>query len=152
SVSVAEKGVLWVRLVATGPAGHGSTPIPGRAPDRLVSALDRIRARAPEPVVHPALYTLLRAAADDAGGFPGFVLARPFLANHLGMGKLLANPATRAVVTNTANVTGFGGAFAPNVVPSEVWAQVDARVLPGTTPDEMKEELRRVVDDDQVRI
>ena len=34
TISVAEKGVLWVRMVAHGESGHGSVETPGRAPAR----------------------------------------------------------------------------------------------------------------------
>ena len=33
-ISVTEKQVLWLRIVAEGPAGHGSRPFPGAAPRR----------------------------------------------------------------------------------------------------------------------
>src|SRR6185369_10357789 len=41
-VSVAEKKVLWLRLIATGRAGHGSRPFADAAPTRLQRALGRI--------------------------------------------------------------------------------------------------------------
>jgi acetylornithine deacetylase/succinyl-diaminopimelate desuccinylase-like protein len=64
---------------------------------------------------------------------------------------LLDKPPTRAVLTNTVNVTGFGGAQKPNVVPSETWAVLDCRTLPGQDPAELIAELGALVDDPQVR-
>lgn len=150
AISVGEKGVLWLRMTAHGEPGHGSTPIPGRAPDRLLRALARIRARPIEPNVHPALYDLMARAGEDAGGIKGFVLARPFLIRTLAMGDLLGSPEARAAVTDTVNVTGFEGRRAPNVVPSEVSAILDCRTLPQSRAVDMLAELRRVVDDPKV--
>ena len=57
----------------------------------------------------------------------------------------MKGPTTRAAITNTIHVTGYGGAHEPNVVPSEVWANLDCRLLPGTTPESMLEHLKGLV-------
>jgi acetylornithine deacetylase/succinyl-diaminopimelate desuccinylase-like protein len=62
AISTAEKGLLWVKMTAHGLAGHGSTPIPGRAPERLLAALERIRTREITPDIHSTMYALLREA------------------------------------------------------------------------------------------
>jgi acetylornithine deacetylase/succinyl-diaminopimelate desuccinylase-like protein len=150
AISTAEKGLLWVKMTAHGLAGHGSTPIPGRAPERLLAALERIRTREITPDIHSTMYALLREAGEQQGGVSGYVLNRPFLVRQLVTGKLMANPATRAAITNTAQPTMFSGGVQPNVVPSEASATLDCRLLPGTTPAMMLAELQRVVDDPTV--
>ena len=151
AVSVAEKGLLWLRMYATGKAGHGSTVVPGRAPQRLLEALDKIRARHPEVTWQDSVRQTLAAVGHDAGGVTGFVLTRPALQNALVEGKLLANPGTAAAMTDTVNITGFGGANEPNVVPAEVWAQLDCRLLPGHKPDDLLAELKALVNDPNIR-
>ena len=151
AISVAEKGLLWLRMIARGKAGHGSTPLPGRAPDRLLDALARIRGRHPEAEWQDSTRETLAAAGHDLGGVTGFVLQRPALQTWLAERQLLANPGTRAAMTDTVNVTGFGGADEPNVVPAEVWAQLDCRLLPGHKPMELLAELKTLVADPQVR-
>jgi carboxypeptidase PM20D1 len=93
------------------------------------------------------MYELLAAAGRDTGGVAGFVMQRPTLVNWLVTGRLEANPVTHAIITNTVNLTGFAGANKPNVVPSEVYAQYDVRMLPGTTPQQMLDELKGIVGD-----
>jgi acetylornithine deacetylase/succinyl-diaminopimelate desuccinylase-like protein len=73
------------------------------------------------------------------------VLRSPKLTASLATGQLLDNPLSRAVLTNTVNVTGFGGAEEPNVVPGRVWAQLDVRMLPGVTGKQMLAELNQLV-------
>jgi acetylornithine deacetylase/succinyl-diaminopimelate desuccinylase-like protein len=142
-ITVAEKGTLWLRVIARGAAGHGSTPAPGRAPDALIRALATLRARAPEPVIHPALFELLSRVGAQQGGLTGAVLSSPALVKLLVTGRLMANPATRAALTNTCQVTGWSGkGSAPNVIPSQVEAIVDCRVLPGVAPAAFLDELR----------
>ncbi|HMV68911.1 MAG TPA: M20/M25/M40 family metallo-hydrolase [Myxococcota bacterium] len=145
AVSFVEKGNLWLRLVATGEPGHGSTPLPDSAPMRLLDAVERLRGYDPKPVFHPELHRLLGAVGERAGGLTGAVLRSPGLTRSLAAGRLMDNPLSRALLTNTVNITGFGGAREPNVVPSEAWAQLDVRLLPGVTPEVMLAELKALV-------
>lgn len=151
AVSTGEKGLVWTRMIASGATGHGSTPVPGRAPERLLNALDKIRRQKPAPNIAPSVLALLREAGEGRGGTPGYVLARPALIDLLVMDDLLGNPATRATITNTCQVTGFAGQLEPNVVPSEVSATLDCRLLPGMTPAMLLAELKALVDDENVR-
>ncbi len=148
AISVAEKGVLWLRLKAKGEAGHGSTPMPGRAPMELLRAASALMAREPVPRLQPATYELLRRAGEQQGGFSGFVMQRPALVDLLVKGKLLAKPTTRASITDTCQVTGWSGiGSAPNVIPSEAYATIDCRLLPGTPPVALLAELNARIKD-----
>jgi len=138
AISTGEKGVLWLKLTAHGQAGHGSTPRPDTAPVRLLDALDRLRALHPDPSFDPAVVELLARVGDHGGGFQGFVLTRPLLQRWLAAGRLMAEPGTRATLTDTLNVTGLDtGGNEPNVVPSQASAVLDVRLLPGTRPEQV---------------
>lgn len=150
TISVAEKGALWLKMTAHGDAGHGSTPVPGRAPERLVHAIEKIYARDPDPVVHPSLYDLAARIGDDTGGLAGFVLRRPWFVRRFVLPRLLESPPARATLFDTCNVTGFEGKKEPNVIPTEVSAILDCRVLPGTRPIDLYVELRKTVADPKI--
>jgi carboxypeptidase PM20D1 len=137
-------------MTAHGEAGHGSTPSPGRAPERLLRAIARLQARDPDPVVHPALYELAARVGADTGGLKGFILQRPWLVRRFVLGKLKESPPARATLYDTVNVTGFSGMLEPNVVPSEVSATLDCRLLPHVRAVDFFAEIRRVVDDPNV--
>ncbi len=146
-ISVAEKGAVWVRMIAEGQAGHGSVPRGlDEAPTRLLRAMAAIDEEyRPKYHVDPSLYDLLGAVGREKGGVVGGVLTNPFLVRTVAWGKLRANPATNAALHDTVHLTGTGGAAEPNVVPSEVWAQYDCRLLPGTRPEEHVARLERLV-------
>ncbi len=150
-ISVGEKGVLWLRMVATGEPGHGSTPRPGNATLHLRQALDAIEQRKVEPVWQPSLLEALHNVGSEHGGFSGWVLQHPALAKLLLKGKLLGNPLTAAAITTTVNITGLGGAPQPNVVGAAAWAQLDCPLQPGVEREELLAELTALVDDPQVR-
>lgn len=153
AISVAEKGTLWFRLVATGEPGHGSVIREGEAPARLRQAMARLDRWSRPPRIHPAMYEAFARVGAKKGGFLGGVLQSRFWFDVLARPQLLKNPVVRATFMDTIHLTGFSGANAPNVVPGEVWAQYDGRLLPGTDPDEVLAELTALVDDlDGVRI
>ncbi len=146
-ISVAEKGLLWVRMVATGEAGHGSNPNPDSAPARLRRALTALERYRPRPSMHTSLRELFWNVGETKRGLIRWVLRHPTLL----YGRLSAENAGRALLTDTINVTGFNGGLAPNVVPSEVSANLDCRLLPGTSPEGMLARLQALVPDPNVR-
>lgn len=150
-ISVAEKGVAWVRMTATGPAGHGSRPAPEQAPHVLARAAAALEAYAPRPTWHWSLLELFHAVGETRRGLTGLVLRSPTLTRLALRGRLMGDPATRAELIDTINLTGYSGGTAPNVVPTEASATLDCRLLPGTTPAAMMARLRALVPDPAVR-
>mgnify|MGYP000524512834 CR=1 FL=1 len=146
-ISVGEKGFLWGEVVATGKPGHGSVPVAETAPERLVRAYIAIAERKVKPTWDPAMLELLHNVGEHKGGMAGFVLKRPVLVKTLLRGQLMGDPIIRATLIDTANLTGFDGALEPNVVPATVTANLDSRLLPGTTPESMRLRLDQIVED-----
>ncbi len=145
-ISVGEKGFLWGKVVATGKPGHGSVPVADNAPERLVQAYAALSNRKVKPTWSPTLMTLLHNAGEHGGGLQGFVLKHPFLVKTLAKGQLMGNPVMRATLVDTVYLTGFEGALEPNVVPSEVRANLDSRLLPDTSPAEMLASLNELLE------
>ncbi len=150
AISVGEKGVLWLRMTAEGQPGHGSTPRPDEAPERLLRALDALRERETELSWHPAMLELFDAVGQRRSGMERFVLTHPWWTRRLLEGTLTDNPLTHAVLVDTVHLTGLEGANEPNVVPSKASALLDCRLLPGTDPQDLLDELIARVDDPQV--
>lgn len=146
AISSAEKGVLWFQMHADGRAGHGSTPHPNEAPERLLAAIaaidEQVKVR---PRIDDSLYDLLDAVGRQKGGLTGAILKSRLLTSLLVKPRLKANPTTAATMVDTVHLTGLLGAEAPNVVPSRVSAQYDCRLLPGTTPQQHLDRFREAV-------
>jgi len=148
AVSVAEKGILWVKVVAHGEPGHGSTPRPGEAPTRLIRAIEQIEQREVQPQYDTSMYDLMYHIGMTRSGLEKAVMTHPAAVRALLEGRLMANPATAAMLTDTVHLTGMEGANEPNVIPSSVAAIFDCRVLPGTDPLDVLAELEELVDHD----
>ncbi len=150
-VSVAEKGIAWVKMTATGPAGHGSRPDPVQAPHVLARAAWALEQYKPSIHWHWSLMELFKNVGTTQKGITRLVLSSPGLTKLALKARLTTNPATRAVMINTINLTNFAGGSSPNVVPTEASATLDCRLLPGTTPDQMMATLRTLVPDPAIR-
>jgi acetylornithine deacetylase/succinyl-diaminopimelate desuccinylase-like protein len=125
-IEAAEKGMAWMRLTATGNAGHGSMRHPDNAVTNLAEAVARI-GRHPWPVqLTPTMKVLLSAVGELAG-----VEATPENAMEL---VEEFGPAARmigAVLTHTTNPTMLQAGYKVNVVPGQATARIDGRFLPG---------------------
>jgi acetylornithine deacetylase/succinyl-diaminopimelate desuccinylase-like protein len=135
-IGAGERGSAWMRLTATGRAGHGSRVNPDNAVTKIAAAVTRIGAhRWPvrlTPVVRAAIEGL-----TDALGVP-YTDDPDELAEVLGA----AAPLVMHTLRNSANPTGLSAGGKVNVVPGEATALVDGRVLPGTLA-----EFERTVDE-----
>jgi acetylornithine deacetylase/succinyl-diaminopimelate desuccinylase-like protein len=142
-VQTAEKGIAWLRLTATGTAGHGSMIHNDNAVTALAAAVARIGQH--EWPVHlvPSVREFLQAAGA-AIGMPYSPGDDPWSL----LGKL--GPATRmigATLRHTANPTGLHAGYKVNVIPQTATADVDCRFLPGLE-EEFFAEIDRLLGDD----
>ena len=134
-------------MIASGAPGHGSTVHPDEAPTRLVEAIGRLAERKTDPVWTSATYELLYNIGQTREGLERAVLTHPASVRSLLKGRLLGNPATAAMITNTVHLTGMDGANEPNVVPSEVAAILDCRIQPDVDPGVVLAELEAMFAD-----
>jgi acetylornithine deacetylase/succinyl-diaminopimelate desuccinylase-like protein len=154
SVSVAEKTPLWLRLIATGAAGHGSTPVRDAAVDKLVLALGRLLAYQTPIKVVPEVQKFF---ADSAAGEPEsrrrqYQDLRTALTDPAFVADFTSDPRNNASVRNTISVTRLRGSDKVNVIPAEASADIDARLLPGEDPQSFIGEMRRVIGDRSIKI
>jgi acetylornithine deacetylase/succinyl-diaminopimelate desuccinylase-like protein len=141
-----EKGPLWLRLSASGRAGHGSRPSERNAPARLVRAMTRIAghrdpARMTDPVreMMRVLYAQRRIDLD-----PDSLGGGPLEAERL---EAFARryPETDPLFRNTFAITTLAAGFKPNVIPAHAEGTLDCRVLPGEDPERVAGQVREMV-------
>jgi acetylornithine deacetylase/succinyl-diaminopimelate desuccinylase-like protein len=153
-VAVGEKTPCWVRLVARGDTGHGSTPPPETAVTRLLAALERLaRYRTPIRVV-PAVEAYFAALAPLEPEPLRSRLARlgPALDDPAFAAEFTGNRRQNALVRNTITPTVLAAGVKTNVIPAEATAELDCRLLPGERPEAFLALLREVIADDTIRL
>ena len=153
-VDVGEKSTCWLHLVAHGRAGHGSLPIADSAPNRLVRALNRVlEYRTPFKVL-PVAEAFLRTMApyETPERAEKFRNIRQALQDKTFQQEVEKDESLNYLLRDTISLTMLGGSEQTNVIPSEAWANLDVRLLPGEDPAAFIESIRRVVDDPNVTV
>ena len=153
-ISVAEKAPCWIELKATGLAGHGASPVPETAVNRLVRALEKIRRYETAFKVVPAVQAYFTALAEheDAQTAQQYRSLEQSLKNETFRKKFTENPGHNALVRNTISLTVLNGSPKTNVVPASASAQLDCRLLPGEDPQRFIAILKKIVDDPNIQL
>lgn len=151
-VQVAEKGVAWIRLTVAGTSGHSSLPTNENAVVHLSKAITAIGST--QLPWHPSEETkrFIAGFAEPEGA-----LARALspLLSHPRIGpKILplavSNPSRRrsieALLRNTANPTALITTNPINVISSRASVDIDGRLAPGQTGDDLIRELKAITD------
>jgi len=153
-VQVAEKRVMWLRLIAHGRSGHGSIPTTDNPTLILINGLSRLMAAQP-PIRLTSIISdaLARFAAHES--FPtSFELA------HLGwplmldaaMNGPLKPDFMQALLRDTIAPTMLTGSSKVNVIPSTAEAGLDCRLLPGTDTRAFVQRMKELLADDRITI
>jgi acetylornithine deacetylase/succinyl-diaminopimelate desuccinylase-like protein len=126
-IQTAEKGALWLRLLANGTPGHGSLVTADNAVTRLSGVMSRLGELRFPAVLGPQTQELLQTLATlRRGDTLDFDAPERDLAGLGGFGRLLA-----ATLRNTVTPTSLRAGGSPNTVPAGAEGTVDLRFLPG---------------------
>jgi acetylornithine deacetylase/succinyl-diaminopimelate desuccinylase-like protein len=151
-VSVTEKTPLWLRLTASGPAGHASDPPAETAVTRLVRALAKLSEyKTPIHVIGPVQDYYHTMALLDHGPKQeldlGAALKQPEF-----LKKFLSEPGQNARVRDTITPTVLSASQKTNVISETAYAEVDCRLLPGSDPKTVINEIKKAIGDDTIKI
>lgn len=153
---VAEKAPDWVRLTAFGSPGHGSMPNPDSALNRILAAVQRIRAYKSPVVLTPLVERYFRALAESETG--------TIKARFENIRESVKDPAflqdlsehhkmDYALLTNSANINVVHDSTGKvNVVASKAEAEIDFRLVPGSDGDEWIQQVREIITDPSIRV
>jgi acetylornithine deacetylase/succinyl-diaminopimelate desuccinylase-like protein len=123
-IQTAEKGIAWMRLQATGTAGHGSMLHPDNAVTELATAMARIGQHRFDASLGPTTTAFLREVAEaydlDVDDVPAILERIGPIAKFIGSG-----------LQNTANPTMLKAGYKVNVIPEVAEGHVDGRFIPG---------------------
>jgi acetylornithine deacetylase/succinyl-diaminopimelate desuccinylase-like protein len=149
-IQVAEKQMCWLRGRVRGTGGHGALGVKGGAMRKLGDVLRTLDRKQPPVHVTPVVREWISQMAAAVPRPQALLLQRlldprtsDLAVRALGSrGRLLSR-----VLRNTVSPTIVHGGDKINVIPSEIELQLDGRLLPGFTPDDLLGELRQLVGD-----
>ncbi|MBK5307780.1 MAG: M20/M25/M40 family metallo-hydrolase [Frankiaceae bacterium] len=125
-IETAQKGMAWIRLTATGTAGHGSMINDDNAVTRLCEAVARLGQH--EFPIH--ITKTVRAFLGEVSDAFGIELDPDDIAATVAKLGPLAR-VVGATLRNTANPTMLDAGYKHNVIPGRAHAMIDGRFLPG---------------------
>lgn len=125
-VQTAEKGLLWLKLIAHGRAGHGSMRNHENAITELAGAIHRIGSHQWPDRLHSAQKAFL-AQIEDALGIQIDNDNVEQTLERLGSISRMVG----ATMANTVNPTVMRAGYKTNVIPGRAEAEFDARFIPG---------------------
>jgi len=155
AIEVTQKTPLWLKLTAVGKPGHGSTPPPASAVNRLIRALDRLQTYEFAPRVVPAVKTYLAAIAPAAPAKwrEGFADPAKLIADHNTLMELqVEQPGIAGLLRNTCSITMLQASNKINVIPPEADAQVDCRLLPDQDREAFLREFAAAINDPSITV
>ncbi len=156
NLQTAQKTYQDVTLTTTGTTGHASIPRGDNAIVRLARALDAIGSH-PFPA---RLLPVTRAYLSGRAAFeaPDLAAAMRSLAASKGplpakaLRRLEQAPSLAALLRTTCEATLVNGGTRVNSLPVSAEANLNCRILPDETPEDVRAKLEAIIDDPAVQV
>jgi carboxypeptidase PM20D1 len=151
-VGIAEKGYMNLTLTSRALGGHSSMPPRRSAIGRLGEALARLE-ESPVPARMNALTLgFLETIAPELPFSQRMAIRHRWLLGGLLERGLADNAVTNAMIRTTTAVTIIEGGTKANILPRSAAANVNFRLIPGDTPDQIVAHVRDAIDDPEIEI
>jgi acetylornithine deacetylase/succinyl-diaminopimelate desuccinylase-like protein len=154
-IQASEKVMYNVTVTATGPSGHASMPLAGNAVVHLAAAIAKLGnfqvPGQPNTIVRRYFEQLAKVEKDDEIAKWMRALEQPERADlavkHLSEQSPMWNSMLRDTITPTILQAGIR----VNVIPSEATANLNVRMLPGDSINELIAQMGKIVNDPEIR-
>ena len=137
-VEAAQKGIQWIKLTATGRAGHGSFINPDNAVTKISQAVERIGSYEWPQIETKTGAKFFKKVAELVGEKYEKTNFKHLLKHLGGASKMIG-----ATIQNTANPTMLNAGYKENVIPQTASAVIDGRFLPGFE-NELHETIKKL--------
>ncbi|MGH9515193.1 MAG: M20/M25/M40 family metallo-hydrolase [Terriglobales bacterium] len=154
TVDAAEKLYSDYQLTVTNPGGHSSLPRPDNAIYHLADGLARLEHyQFPFELTHitRAYYERMAkiASGERAADMRAILKIPPDMD---AVARLSKDPIDNSIMHTTCVATRLNAGHANNALPQMAQANVNCRIIPGHAPEEIRQELEKVVDDPKIAV
>lgn len=155
SVQTTEKIPSGVKLVAEGPAGHGSVPLRTNAVVHLAQAVARVAAWNPPMRLNDTTRAYFERLAtvsspEEKERYNGIL--NPDKTDAIQEYLAIHEPRNNSMLRTSVSPNIIRAGYRSNVIPSEAEATLDIRALPDEDLSKFYETLKSVINDPQVKI
>lgn len=153
-VEATEKVYSDYQITATNPGGHSSLPRPDNAIYELTGALEKLAHYTFPFELNPVTRTYFeKLSAQESGQTAAdmkAILATP--PNQAAIERLSKVPSFNSTMHTTCVATRLSGGHANNALPQTAQANVNCRIFPGHSPEEIRQQLIKIFDDPKLSV
>ncbi len=154
NVEATEKLYGDYQLAATNPGGHSSLPVPDNAIYHIADALTRLQAYTfpfeLNPVTRAYFSRMSQLESGQTAADMKGILKNP--PSPQAMKQLSEIPKYNATIRTTCVATRLSGGHANNALPQSAAANVNCRILPSASREEIRQQLVRIFHDPKVSV
>ena len=153
-VQASEKKYVDFTLETTNPGGHSSRPVKDNAITELAAALVKVGAFDFPVKLNEITRTYFARSASITPGAMGEAMKRVAQdpTDAKAVATLSSDPAYNSQLRTSCVATMLTGGHAPNALPQRARANVNCRILPDATTEEVQATLASVINDPKVKI
>ena len=154
TVEAGEKTSQSFILEVTNPGGHSSRPVPDNAIYHLADAIEKIRAYEFPVQLDDANRGYLSKMAKVVGAPQGPAMAA-LVANPQDKAAdalLSKDPSLHTMLRTTCVATMLSAGHAPNALPQRATSNINCRIFPGVSREQVREKLISLIGDPQVSV
>jgi acetylornithine deacetylase/succinyl-diaminopimelate desuccinylase-like protein len=153
-IQVGEKLPQNYTLEVTNPGGHSSRPVPDNAIYHLAHALVRVEGYDFPVTLNDTTRDFFTRMATIRGGEQGAAM-KAIIANPgdaAARALLERDPGWNSILHTTCVATMLDAGHATNALPQRARANVNCRIFPGTTPEQVRQTLIQTIADPKVSV
>lgn len=151
-IGTAEKGYTSLELSINLEGGHSSMPPKEMAIEALSRAIVKLRENPFPAKFTPPIKELLESISPHMGFFQRMVLSNLWLFKPAVENNYEQTTSGNASIRTTIAPTIFKSGIKENLLPSEASAVINFRILPGESSDEVVEYVKKIIDDDRIKV
>jgi len=152
AVLASEKVYQDFTLTTSDQGGHSSRPTPENPIYRLTRALNKIESYQFKVEFNEVSRSYFEKFGAIEGGDKGADMIAAAHGDTAAIERLKKDPSSNAILRTNCVATQISGGHAPNALPQRASANVNCRIFPGHSQDEIRQELSRVIDDPKVTL
>ncbi len=151
-IGTAEKGFVSFELTVDMEGGHSSMPKKETAIDVVSAAVVKLK-KAPFPAeITQPLSDFMDYAGPEMPFMQKMAFANPNIFKGMIFSTYGAEPSGNALIRTTTSPTIIQGGVKDNVIPYRAKALINFRTLPGTSSNDVRERIIKVIEDDRITV
>ncbi|HMH64964.1 MAG TPA: M20/M25/M40 family metallo-hydrolase [Rhizomicrobium sp.] len=152
TIQAAEKFPQNYKLEVTNIGGHSSRPVPNNAIYHLAAGLTKISAYQFPIQASDITKQYFAKMGPQVGGEMGAAMIAFSKGDIKAASVLTKDPSYNAVLHTTCIPTLLNAGHANNALPQRADANINCRIFPGTTPEQVRDKLQELVGDSEIKV